>query len=179
VVEPIAIQPTPNGDGLWLGQADQAPPAPAVPEPQQPAAPEPVPVVEPIQTVEPVLQVEPVLPAEPEPVLLPEPEPVPVVEPVAVEQTLEQPVEQPCSVELRLANGERIEIGAYASHEEAVEGARHVVAQASVEGTWPFVDDRFIRPDAIVSVDLVRQDGDRWLGSSARAAAWSSKPAEQ
>jgi type II secretion system (T2SS) protein E len=182
VVDPIAIQPTQNGDGLWLGQVDQAPPAQIVPEHQEPVAPEPEPVqiVEPIQTVEPVLSVEPVLPAEPEPVLLPEPEvAAPVAEPVAVDQALEQPVEQPCSVELRLANGERIEMGAYSSEEEAVEGARQLVAQASVEGTWPFVGDRFIRPDAIVSVDLVRQDGARWLGSSARAAAWAQKPAEQ
>lgn len=78
------------------------------------------------------------------------------------------------SVELRLANGERIEFGVYASNEDAIDAARDVVEQASVEGSWPFVSGRFLRPDAIVSVDLVQLAADRWLGSSARAA-WGER----
>jgi hypothetical protein len=72
---------------------------------------------------------------------------------------------------LRLANGERLELGAFTSEAEAVERARAVVAQAASQDGWPFVNGRFIRPDAIVSVDLVELEVTRWLGSQTRAAA--------
>jgi hypothetical protein len=185
-VEPQPVAPEPVFEPV-------AEPIQAV-EPVQQQSVEPIQPVEPLQAFEPVQPVEPVAPAEPvlpvEPVA-PIPEPV-AVEPVAVEpvQPDPTPVEQPSveepaagpayAVEVRLSNGEHIEVGLFGSHDEAVEGARDIVAQASSgNATWPFLDGRFLRPDAIVSVDLVRQDAERWLGSSARAAAWTPKPAEQ
>jgi hypothetical protein len=48
------------------------------------------------------------------------------------------------------------------------------VEQLASDGGWPFFDGRFIRPEAIVSVDLVEPEG-RWLGSAARRAAWDRK----
>ncbi|HEY6584931.1 MAG TPA: hypothetical protein VIZ29_08790 [Gaiellaceae bacterium] len=161
-VTPVATQPTTNGDGLRLGETQEAAPPFVTPELVAPSA-------EPIQQVQlieptPVLEAEPVAaPAAPQV----EPEPVAPAEPA--------PMPTPSwSVELRLANGERIEFGVYASNEDAIDAARDVVEQASVEGSWPFVSGRFLRPDAIVSVDLVQLAADRWLGSSARAA-WGER----
>ena len=70
------------------------------------------------------------------------------------------------SVLLQLNDGDRVEIGAFHSAGEAKEHAQHVVRQISSEHGWPFFGGRFIRPDAIVSVDLAEPEG-RWLGSAA------------
>ena len=161
-VAPVATQPSPNGDGLWLGEVQEAATTPVVPS--QTVEPVPVPEPEPIQNVQ-VVEAAAVL--EPEPVAGPpapavEPEPVAPAEPVAPTSSW--------GVEVRLANDERIEVGVHPTNEEALEAARAVVAQASAEGSWPFVAGRFLRPDAIVSVDLVELASYRWLGSSARAA---------
>jgi Type II secretion system (T2SS), protein E, N-terminal domain len=145
-VEPAATQPVQNGQGFWLGET--------VAEP----LPQPVHPVEPAETVAPAVHTEPSLGAEPVAEVVAEPEP--------------QPSWQ---VVLRLADGERIEVGAFVSDAEAMEGARAVVAQLAADGGWPFFAGRFLRPDTIVSVDLVQQDSDRWLGSSARAAAWTQQ----
>jgi hypothetical protein len=146
-IEPLATQPVQNGDGLFLGQVqhDAAPPVAEAP-------------AEPVQPVEPVQAIQPE--AQPEPPAAPTPEPVP---------------QSTWAVEVRLANGEKIEVGVHATREQALEGAREVVAHASANGAWPFVAGRFVRPDAIISVDLAELDPDRWLGSSARAA-WGEKP---
>jgi hypothetical protein len=142
-VTPVATQPTTNGDGLWLGEVQEAV---AAPEPV-----DPTPATEPLQSlqfVEPeqMLSPEPVAEA---PAAAPvEPEPVVSAEPPA-------PAQPSWIVEVRLANGERIEVGAHTDHEDALEEARDVVLQASVDGSWPFLDGRFLRPDSIISVDLV------------------------
>ena len=170
VPEPVA--PIQNGDGLWLG--DQ----PAVVEQVAsavPAQPEPLQPPEPVQAVQP----EPLQAASP-PVAQPEPTPEapPVVAPVPQpEPQPEAQAEPSWGVVLRLANDERLELGAFAGEAEALEYARGVVAQVSSQDGWPFVAGRFVRPDAIVSVDLVELELDRWLGSSARAAALGSHPA--
>jgi Type II secretion system (T2SS), protein E, N-terminal domain len=159
-VEPAATQPAPNGQGLWLGETVTEPvPQPVQPvEPVQPAAPAVPPAPE-----TPQVQTEPVVAAA---TSQPEPEPEP------------QPEATPSwTVVLRLADGERIEVGAYVGESEAMEGARGVVAQITADGGWPFFAGRFLRPETIVSVDLVQQHADRWLGSSARAAAWTQQPA--
>jgi hypothetical protein len=93
-----------------------------------------------------------------------------VVEPVT-EPVLEAQAELTWAVVLRLANGERLELGSYPGEAAAVEQASAVVAKVATEDGWPFVGGRFIRPDAIVSVDLVELEVSRWLGSSTRAAA--------
>lgn len=161
VVEPVGpAQPAPNGDGIWLGQPQEAQAQQVAPAEPVAPAPEPVPVA-------------PVVHAQVEPVVAPQPEPV--VEPAAVVEPTPDPVEElTWSVVLRLADGERIEVGYFPGEEAAVEGGKAVVAQMAAEGSWPFVAGRFIRPEAIVSVDLVELADSRWLGSTARAAALGS-----
>jgi Type II secretion system (T2SS), protein E, N-terminal domain len=186
-VEPAAAQPLENGDGVWLGEPDPVyEPAPmqqveteAVQRPEvfeQPltqlepafevATPEPAPVAPPETVAEAAVPYAPVAPTEPEPVAgsLPEPD-VP-------EATT---VDLKWAVVLRLADGERLEVGAFPGEAEAVEGARGVVAQIASEQTWPFFAGRFIRPEAIVSVDLVELEVSRWLGSQARAGVFGSE----
>jgi hypothetical protein len=158
VVEPVApSQPAPSGDGIWLGQ------------PQEAQAPQVAPTEPVVQAVEPV-PAAPVVQAPIEPVVAPEPEPV--VEPAATVEPTPDPVEElTWSVVLRLADGDRVEVGSFPGEDAAVEGARTIVAQIAAEGSWPFFAGRFIRPEGIVSVDLVEHEVSKWLGSSARAAA--------
>lgn len=158
--EPVVpAQPAPNGDGIWLGQPLEAQAPQVAPAEPVPPAPEPIPVA-------------PVVQAPVEPFVAPGPEPEPVVEPAAVVEPTPDPVEElTWSVVLRLADGDRIEVGCFPGEEAAVEGARAVVAQIAAEGSWPFFAGRFIRPEGIVSVDLVELEVSKWLGSSVRAAA--------
>jgi Type II secretion system (T2SS), protein E, N-terminal domain len=163
-IEPAATQPVQNGQDFWLGETVAEP----LPQPVLPS--------EPAGPAEPVMPIEPVAPVAPVP---PEAPPAPSLE---GEPVAEAPVTEPepqgtpsWAVALRLADGERIEVGAFVGEAEAMERARSVVAQLAADGGWPFFAGRFLRPDTIVSVDLVQQDADRWLGSSARAAAWTQQ----
>ena len=59
---------------------------------------------------------------------------------------------------LRLEDGETLEVGAFASAAEATAYAQEVVSQIAStdeEVTWPFFANRFLRPDTILSVDLI------------------------
>jgi hypothetical protein len=60
-------------------------------------------------------------------------------------------------VVVRLKEGEGVEVGAFRDFGTAMEGAQEVIEQFSTaaEGQWPFYAGRFIRPDLIVSVDVV------------------------
>jgi hypothetical protein len=139
---------------------------PAVsPEPVAPAIePEPVPVaIEP----EPIVEPEPVAFVAPPPVeLTPEPAPEPVVEPVAAAQPVRVPELDELfapkrttdfRVVVRLKDAEGVEVGSFRDFGTAMEGAQEVIEQFSsaTEGQWPFYAGRFIRPDLIVSVDVV------------------------
>jgi hypothetical protein len=131
--------------------------------------PEPVAVVEP----EPI-----VAPARVELAPEPAPEPVdlmpPVSEPLAMAEPLlaAEPVSVPTLDELfapapkratdfcvvvRLKEGDGVEVGSFRDFGTAMEGAQEVIEQFSTatEGQWPFYAGRFIRPDLIVSVDVV------------------------
>jgi hypothetical protein len=146
-----------------------APVAPVAPEPAPEPTPEPIdltvvelePVAEPVQPALPV--VEPVLAAEPvEPVL-------PVVEPVLAVETasateLEElfaPKRTDFQIVVRLKEAEGVAVGSFRDFGTAMEGAQEVIEQFSTatEGQWPFYAGRFIRPDLIVSVDVVEGDG--------------------
>ena len=179
LVEPVvAAEPVQNGEGVWLGQPEEAAPLqptvrveppPVAPAPVEPAAPPaeasaPVADVAPAEPepLVPVVAAAPVAPVEVAPELVPAPEPA-----------VEAAVTSTWSVVLRLADGEQVEVGSFADETQALEGARGVVAQVATQGSWPFFAGRFIRPDVILSVDLVELEGSRWLGSSARAAAWA------
>ena len=59
-------------------------------------------------------------------------------------------------VVIRLAGGETIHVGSAPNRESAVRFARSVIADYERTGEWPLVGNRLLRPDAIVSVDVVR-----------------------
>ena len=127
------------------------------PEPVQPAI-EPEPVVEP----EPVAAVPSFPPAE----LTPEPAPAPVVEPMGTAEPVRAPELEELfapkratdfRVVVRLKDAEGVEVGSFRDFGTAMEGAQEVIEQfaSATEGQWPFYAGRFIRPDLIVSVDVV------------------------
>ena len=177
------------------------PAAVAVPAPEPVAEPTPEPELRPVEVerVAPLVPEAPEAVAEPAPVL-PEPEPVPltpepqpmVVEPApepVYDQVEQAPEAQPTmaaehglpsavsyDVSLRLADGERVAIGSFGDPQKAREYAREVVRHLSEDSEeWPFFSGRFMRPDTIVSVDIVPVgEPDRWLGSSVRSN-WASR----
>lgn len=62
-------------------------------------------------------------------------------------------------VALRLVNGEHIGLGSVHGRVEAVALARETAAtveSAEQSGAWPEFGDRFVRPGAIVSIDVRR-----------------------
>lgn len=162
-----------------LEQATPPPPvAPAEPvEPQAPVAPPPAP--------EPVPQ-QPVAPppaAEVPPALAPPVEAAPQAEaPAPVEAPAPQaPAQNEPTAEsrvfLRLRDGETLEVGSFPSSAEAAARAQEVVAQiaaAESNGAWPFFGRRYLRPDSILSVDLVEESQEKWLGSAVRRG-WASQ----
>jgi len=151
VVEPLE-QPS-EGAGVWLGPQ----PEPTLEPVAQVAAPEPEPT--------------PVAPVAPDPQPVVEPEPVQASAPAVPEPLTAPNAPLSWAVYVRLTDGERLEVDAFTGPDEAFEGARAVISQIGSDGSWPFFADRFIRPDSIVSVDLVELEVSRWLGSQARAAA--------
>ncbi|MDP9491136.1 MAG: hypothetical protein M3P42_02885 [Actinomycetota bacterium] len=188
-VEPVAqpvetLPPLPVVQPIAVSEPVSAPEPVAVPEPQVVAA--PVAQSAPALETAPLMETAPV--AESAPALAPDPFPVPAPV-VATEPVLEIPVPplpEPTqgegaatvvtwSVVLRLADGDQVEIGAFHSAVEAKEHAQNVVRQVSSEHGWPFFHGRFIRPEAIISVDLSEPEG-RWLGSAARRQAWNNQP---
>jgi hypothetical protein len=65
-------------------------------------------------------------------------------------------------VVVRLSSGEEIELGRTEGRESAVRIARdtiRLIEEATEGDTWPEIDDRFLRPGAIVSIDVQRADG--------------------
>lgn len=60
-------------------------------------------------------------------------------------------------VVIRLRDGETILVGGTPSYERALVLAQKTIAKLDVrDGEWPMLGDRFINPDAIVSVDVLR-----------------------
>jgi hypothetical protein len=95
-------------------------------------------------------------------VLLPDPmpvavEPMPVaVEPMPVAAVEPMPVATTFAVLLRLQSGERIPVDRAASFETASEVARGLADRFAGATEWPLLAGRYIRPDAVVSVDIER-----------------------
>ena len=57
---------------------------------------------------------------------------------------------------VRLQDGDGVDVGEFNDFGTAMEGAQEVIEQfASANGSWPFYAGRFIRPDLIVSVDVI------------------------
>jgi hypothetical protein len=146
--EEPAVMVAPPEAGLFTQAAEQA----LVPPVEQPPAPAP----------EPVLQAEP-MPAQPE--HTPEvngtgPDVVPTH-----------------FVVLRLAQEDHVEIGGFPSKEEAESFARTVVGRigrAEEQAEWPVFEGRFVRPQTIVSVDVVEETAPEWSGSAMRTRSFDS-----
>jgi hypothetical protein len=126
-VAPVAPAPAP----------EPAPPVAAAPSPAVAVVPEPEP--EPIAAVE---AVEAVVAPEPAPA---EPEAAASAQPASVATA---------HVFVRLASGERIDAGSFDGEGEAERRARELMRLLDAGGDWPQLDGRYIRPDAIVSIDV-------------------------
>lgn len=57
-------------------------------------------------------------------------------------------------VTLRLSSGERIHVGAFDSEESAKQHAHVLSQEIGSAREWLFLSRRFVRPEAVVSVDL-------------------------
>lgn len=113
----------------------------------------------PVAAPAPVAAVEPAA-EEPAPTA-PEPAPAP-----AVVDTEPEPQPEPkvvgheVLVGIRLTTGELVPAGYAGDPEQAATLGQAVVAELTQtdEGEWPFFDGRFLKPETIVSVDLVVDD---------------------
>jgi hypothetical protein len=79
---------------------------------------------------------------------------------------------------LRLTGDDHVEIGAFAGQDEAETFARTVVgriSRAEEQAEWPLFGVRFIRPQSIVSVDVVEHASSSWMGSAVRSR-WAEQP---
>ena len=181
-VSPVAPEP-PSAQEPPAASEEVAPAAPAT-VPAEPVAvqaepvvtPEPAPVPEHVSSPEPVPPLQPVLSPEPPAPAAPSPAPVPLPEPVSPPAPEPYPpaasgpaaADEPApasgtlyEVTIRLANGERVEAGAFQELGAAKERAKELMAQVAAAGQveWPFVSGRFLKPDTIVSVDIAEHAG--------------------
>jgi hypothetical protein len=78
--------------------------------------------------------------------------------PVAANATLAAPAvlkrSNKVSVMLSLTNGERVPVESFDDAEAAKNHARELTRRLAATTEWELVGERFIRPDAVVSVDL-------------------------
>jgi hypothetical protein len=84
----------------------------------------------------------------------------------------EQPAaaNHPVHVVVRLIDGDRVLAGSYADAEEAARSAADLLGKfAQPDSAWPLVNGRYLRPDAVVSIDVVEEEHRRWGGSAERA----------
>ena len=73
-------------------------------------------------------------------------------------------------VVVRLVDGDRVLAGSFANTGEAQRSAEELLGQfAQTDTAWPLVDSRYVRPEAVVSIDLVEEEHRRWGGSAERA----------
>ena len=136
-----------------------------VPELVQPLATEPelAPIAAPVDlsvesvVVEPVV-VEPVVlePVVPAPVVLAPVAPEPIeLEPADMPPAAAQNAAVEFRVSIRFLGNECVEIASHTDADEAKSVAQALVAQLSQGGgDWPFVGGRFVRPEAVLSVDV-------------------------
>ena len=78
---------------------------------------------------------------------------------------------------LRLAQEDHVEIGGFANKEDAESFARTVVGRigrAEEQAEWPVFEGRFVRPQTIVSVDVVEETPPEWGGSSMRTRSFGA-----
>lgn len=166
-VEPAAAVTAPP---VEIVPVEIAPPPVDLPSPAA-AAMEPTPV---LQVASIPVEAPPAEPAHVEPAhVVPTPvEPTPVVEaqlePTQVEPTqvepvlalvtelaLDQDVEVEFCVVLRFAGQETIEIGPFADAAEAKASGQAIASELATAGEeWPYLGGRFVRPEAVLFVDI-------------------------
>ena len=175
---PIVLRPKERADEPK--PASPSPPSPPV-LPVPPPSPEPqAPVAQRPTAPELILELPPDWPSAGEepaeepasPVPPPEepaPEPAAQEEPASPAPPPEEPAPEPAAQEepasltaviLRLQDGTTLEVGTFPTVAEAAAEAQEVVieiAAADRNSTWPFFAQRYLRPDLIISVDLVEQ----------------------
>jgi hypothetical protein len=189
----VVEQPAPQPEPTVVPEA-VTPPAPP-PVEAQPAPLEPLTPVAPLQPPAETVETQPA-PEAPVPLLIPpaaeqplESAPVPFGQ-IAAPMPPEVPVEAPAVSEqtqpdpssihvvlLRLNDGETLEVGTFSTAAKASARAEDIVRQISTaegQATWPFFAERYLRPDTIVSVDLLEESADKWLGSAARTR-WANQ----
>ena len=151
-IEPVTLTPP-------------AAPAPVEAPPAAEVAPEIAPVeiapeIDPVELTPIELPADPFLPAPaPEPLVEPELPAEPAIDPSIFEQFETAELQGPRGtfrVVVRLSDGDGVEVGEFRDFGTAMEGAQEVIEQFSnANGSWPFYAGRFIRPDLIVSVDVL------------------------
>ena len=73
------------------------------------------------------------------------------------------------NVVVRLIDGDQIVAGTHGDSDEARRSAEELLRKFSKgEGEWLFVEGRYLRPQAVVSIDLVDGEQRRWGGSPDR-----------
>ncbi len=76
---------------------------------------------------------------------------------------------------VRLTNGEAVLVGRFAEVDEAKDCAESLMENlGNGAGPWPFIGGRFLRPEAIVSIDI-NASGPKWTGSADRATSWTGR----
>jgi hypothetical protein len=169
---PLPVQPLPARVSASAAPVPAGGPAPAVvelrptlhSEPAAPAAPAAPAPATPVAAPAPLVPTPPAAPApsSPEPTA-----PAPAVQAPAtigvaaagpVAPTTEAPTATAVTFRVfaRLSNGERIQVGTHGDENAAKAEATALMRFLKADsGDWPFLDGRFVRPEAIVSVDVV------------------------
>jgi hypothetical protein len=119
----------------------------AAPQVEPVPAPEPAPFLEPAPAVDSVAQA-PVA-------IAPEPAAQPIAPPPAPNPDFAPaPASTVTRVLVRLTTGERVDCGMFEDRQSAHTRARELMRELREDGEWPFVAGRFVRPEAVVSIDL-------------------------
>jgi hypothetical protein len=72
-------------------------------------------------------------------------------------------------VVVRLIDGDRVVAGTFSDAAAARRSAEEFLSGFTQgDRQWPFVQDRYLRPGAVISIDLVEEEHRRWGGSPGR-----------
>jgi hypothetical protein len=159
-VQPEAQPATPEQPAVE--QAAPAEPVPLQPDPD-PEPPLPPAAVAPVLTIPPVHpQPAPAQPAAVVVAAAPNVEvavaPEPAVEPTPLHAVAPVDEAAPCfEILVRLTNGEAVRAGEATSRDAAEQLGRSTADRFRDAAEWPLVGGRFLRPDLVVSVDVVRR----------------------
>jgi hypothetical protein len=178
-IEPITAAPEPEPEPLPAmapvepeAQPEATPLIPVNFPPAPTPAPEPEPEPAELPEIAPLTLTPPApTPAEPPAAETEAPAELPVIDPFRAAPAvapMPSPPAEPALLEqlahsrggyrvvVRLNDGHGVDVGEFKDFGTAMEGAQEVIEQfTNADGSWPFYAGRFIRPDLIVSVDVV------------------------